>query len=154
MIYVDTREKKWDHIKAYFEKNDIEYEMHKLDVGDYMISGQNRLTIDRKQNMQEMYQCLVADRGRFGREVMRAYQHGQKLIVLIEHGGKIHSIDDVSSWKPKYGTVPSSEIAKRMVRLHIAFGVEFLFCSKRSTGSRIADILNNSVTFLQNGGTK
>jgi hypothetical protein len=40
------------------------------------------------------------------------------------------------------------ELAERMYRVHIAYGVEFLFCDKRSTGRRIIEILSEE----NNGG--
>ena len=102
-IIIDSREKKCDHIKAYFDKHGIEYEIHKLDEGDYQIDGQPNLTVDRKRDMQEMYNCVVNDKSRFYKEVRRCHEKGIKLIVLIEHGGQIKSLADVQKWKPKYG---------------------------------------------------
>ena len=150
MLIVDTREK-WTqanntdtHIKDYFERNDIAYKVQKLDEGDYQIEGNRSISVDRKKDMQEMYNCVVNDKSRFLKEVRRCYQKGIKLYVLIEHGGQIKSLADVPKWKPKYGTISSREIAERMYRLHISYGVEFLFCSKRSTGRKIVEILQNN----------
>lgn len=141
-IIVDSREKKCDHIKKWFDKHGIEYEIRKLDEGDYQIAGQPNISVDRKKDMQEMYNCVVNDKSRFYKEVRRCHQKGIKLYVLIEHGGQIKSLADVPSWKPKYGTITSREIADRLYRLHISYGVEFLFCDKRSTGRKIIEILS------------
>ena len=141
-IIVDSREKKCDHIKKWFDKHGIEYEIRKLDEGDYQIAGQQNISVDRKKDMQEMYNCVVNDKSRFYKEVRRCHQKGIKLYVLIEHGGQIKSLADVPSWKPKYGTITSREIADRLYRLHISYGVEFLFCDKRSTGRKIIEILS------------
>ena len=93
-LTVDSREK-WTqegntdtHIKAYFEKNGIQFKVQKLDEGDYQIEGNPNITVDRKQNMQEMYNCVVNDKSRFMKEVRRCYEKHIKLYVLIEHGGK------------------------------------------------------------------
>ena len=147
-VIIDSREKKCDHIKAWFEKNGIEYEIRKLDEGDYQIEGQPKITVDRKKDMQEMYNCVVNDKSRFYKEVRRCHQKGVKLYVLIEHGGQIKSLADVPKWKPKYGTISSREISERLYRLHISYGVEVLFCDKRSTARRILEILTNE--YLQN----
>ena len=141
-VTIDSREKKFDHIKSWFEKNGIEYEILKLDEGDYQIEGHPKITVDRKKDMQEMYNCVVNDKSRFYKEVRRCHEKGIKLYVLIEHGGQIKSLEDVSNWKPKYGTINSREIAERLYRLHISYGVEFLFCDKRSTGRRIVELLS------------
>ena len=140
-IWIDSREKKCDHIKESFDRHGIKYEIRKLDEGDYQIDGQTNLTVDRKKDMQEMYNCVVNDKSRFYKEVRRCHQKGIKLYVLIEHGGQIKSLADVPKWKPKYGTIPSREIAERLYRLHISYNVEVLFCDKRSTGRRIVEIL-------------
>ena len=144
-IIIDSREKKCDHIKAYFDRQGIEYEIRKLDEGDYQIDGQPNLTVDRKKDMQEMYNCVVNDKSRFYKEVRRCHEKGIKLIVLIEHGGQIKSLADVPKWKPKYGTIPSREIAERLYKLHISYNVEVLFCDKRSTGRRIIELLTNKL---------
>ena len=140
-IIVDSREKKWEHIKAWFDRNGVEYDVRKLDEGDYQIDGDGSRTVDKKRDLQEMYACLVNDKSRFYREVRRCYQKGVKLYVLIEHGGQIKTIADVPKWKPKYGTISSREIMERLYRLHISYSVEILFCDKRSTARRIIEIL-------------
>ena len=142
IVYIfDSREKKNDHIKAYFEKHGIPFKVQKLNEGDYQIEGKQDRTVDRKQNMQEMYNCVVNDKSRFMKEVRRCYQKGIKLLVLVEHGGQIKSLADVPKWVPKYGTISSREIAERLYRLHISYGVEIIFCDKRSTGRRIVELL-------------
>ena len=140
-FYFDSREKKNDHIKAYFEKHGIPFKVQKLDEGDYQIDGNPNITVDRKQNMQEMYNCVVNDKSRFMKEVRRCYEKHIKLYVLIEHGGQIKSLSDVPKWKPKYGTISSRESVVRSYRLHISYRVEFLSCDKRSTGKRIVELL-------------
>ena len=118
----------------------------KLDEGDYQIEGQPKITVDRKKDMQEMYNCVVNDKSRFYKEVRRCHQKGIKLYVLIEHGGQIKSLADVPKWKPKYGTISSREISERLYRLHISYGVEVLFCDKRCTARRVIEILTQNQT--------
>lgn len=142
-ILIDTREKKCDHIKKWLDKNNIQYISKKLDEGDYQIEGQPNISVDRKKDMQEMYNCVVNDKSRFYKEVRRCHQKGIKLYVLIEHGGQIKSLADVPKWKPKYGTLSSREIAERLYRLHISYNVEVLFCDKRCTAKKIIEILQN-----------
>lgn len=140
-ILVDSREKKWGNVQAWFEKQGIEYEVVALKTGDYMMEGTDTVTVDRKRNLQEVAQNLFDQHGRFMREVRRAYDRGIKLVLLIEQGGGIRKIDDVRNWKSKYGVVSGASLADRMFRVHIAYGTEFLFCDKRSTGRRIVEIL-------------
>lgn len=145
-ILCDSREKKFDHIKAWFATHDIDYEIRKLDIGDYMIDGKDRITVDRKRNLQEICHNLTnpSDKSRFWKEVRRSRDRGVKLVVLIEHGGKIKSIQDVAKWNDKYSGVSGRSLMKEMYRVHVSYGVDFLFCDKRSTGKRILEILQKN----------
>ena len=142
-VIVDSREKKCDHIKAYFDKHGIEYCVKKLDVGDYQIEDNSQISVDRKQNLSEISKNLMnaKDHSRFWKEVRRSRDQGVKLFVLVEHGGQIKSIEDVARWNDKYSGVSGRRVADEIYRVHIAYGVEFLFCDKRSTGRRIIELL-------------
>ena len=143
---IDSREKKYDHIKAYFEKHGIEYEIRKLDVGDYQIEEKPQISVDRKRNLQELSKNLMnaKDHSRFWKEVRRAREHKIKLFVLVEHGGQIKSIEDVTKWTDKYSGVSGRSLANEIYRVHIAYNVEFLFCDKRSTARKIIEILEEN----------
>lgn len=151
-IIIDSREKKCDHIKAWFEKNGIEFEVKKLDVGDFMLTDNPKISVDRKQNLSELSRNLTnkTDHSRFWKEVRRAREQGIKLYILCEHGGKIKSIQDVASWNDKYSGVSGRHLMDEIYRTHIAYGVEFLFCDKRCTAWQILEILTkgdkNAVT--------
>lgn len=144
-ILVDTREKKWEHIKKWFDKNNIEYEPKKLDEGDYQIEGQPNISVDRKQNLSELSKNLMnkSDHSRFWKEIRRAREKGVKLYILCEHGGKIKSIQDVALWNDKYSGVNGRSLMNEIYRVHIAYGVEFIFCDKRCTARRIIEILRS-----------
>ena len=65
MIIVDSREH-WTHpnstdthIKDYFDRHGIEYEVRKLDVGDYQIDGNPRVSVDRKATLEELSRNLM-----------------------------------------------------------------------------------------------
>ena len=142
MYIFDSREKKNDHVKAYFDRHGIVYRVEKLDVGDYMVDG-GKVSVDRKQNLSELATNLMnrADKSRFWREVRRAREQGIKLIVLCEHGGKVNTIKDVARWSSPYSPVSGRALMEEIYRCHISYGVEFAFCSKRSTGKRIVELL-------------
>lgn len=144
MIICDTREKKNQHILKYFDLHGIPYKLQKMDVADYQLEGCDNLVIDRKQNLAELSTNLMnrKDHSRFWKEVRRAKSSDMKLIILCEHGGKIKSIPDVASWVNKYSGVSGRDLMNEIYRVHIAYGVEFLFCDKRSTGRRIYELLS------------
>ena len=143
-IYIDTREKPQavHGIITYFERHGIEWERVALKTGDYMLDGNPGLIIDRKQSLGELaHNMLSPDRARFYREIRRAKDSGIKLIILCEHGPDVKTYNDVKNWVPKYGKVTGKALADAIFRLEIGYGVPVLFCSKRSTGKRIVEIL-------------
>jgi hypothetical protein len=143
MISIDTREKPHAIVRIvdYFDKNNIPHKPQKLDVGDYRLEENPAFVIDRKQNLSELATNLGADKRRFMNEIRLAAELGVKLYILCEHGGQIHTIEDVKNWENPHGLITGRELADRMVRVHISYNVEFLFCDKRCTGKRIAEIL-------------
>lgn len=157
MLIVDSREQ-WTqerstdtHIKDYFDRHGIEYEVRKLDVGDYMIEGQPHIVVDRKQSLGECAMNLMnrSDSARFWREVRLANERGVNLIVLVEHGGQIKTINDVPKWKSRYSPVTGRRLIDEMIRLEMSYGVVWQFCSKKSTGKRIIEILSEGAKNVQ-----
>lgn len=142
MIVCDTREKKNEHILRYLEFWNIPYRVAKLDTGDYLDDTRPDVVIDRKQNLAELCGNLFSDdKGRFWREVRRAKTDRIRLIFLIEQGGKFKTLQDVPQWKSRFTKITGYQLYNEMCRCHIAYGVEFWFCDKRSTGKRIVEIL-------------
>lgn len=145
MILCDTRERKNQHVLQQFERLGIPYRIQKLDTGDYMSEGNNRLTIDRKQNLDELCGNLFSpDKGRFWREVRRSKEERIRMIFLIEQGGDFHTLQDVPKWRGKYTKVTGKQLYNEMCRVHIAYQAEFLFCDKRQTGRRIFELLEGA----------
>lgn len=156
-ILCDTLEKENEHILQYFREHGIDFEERRLETADYRIEGRTDVAIDRKKDLGELCKNLTStrqyaspksgkkrrsDKARFKNEVIRAYNQGMRLIVLIEHGACYKSIEDVAKWKNKYGMVQGRKLMDLMEEMHIAYGVEFLFCDKRSTARRIIELLH------------
>lgn len=142
-VIVDTRERKNAHVLKWFTKNNIEYICQKLNVGDYALLDNQSVVVERKQNLGELSHNLMnrEDRARFLREVRRAWEQRIKLVVLCEHGGNVKNVADVANWHDKYSGVSGRALMEQIYKLHIAYSVEFLFCSKKQTGRRILEIL-------------
>lgn len=142
MIICDSREQKNQHILDYLERNGIEHKIQAMETGDYMVEGKPAVLIDRKRNLNEVCTNLCSnDNSRFWREIRRSYRDKAKLTVLVEHGGKIKSISDVANWNSKYSRVTGRQLVDKMFQVAIAYGVDWQFCDKRSTGRRIIEIL-------------
>ena len=151
IIQIDSREKAHiiEKIIRYFDEQGIKHISSKLVVGDYMSMDNSKLVVDRKHNLSEIANNLTNGSGRFMREVRLAKELGIHLVVLCEHGGWGRSIRDVKDWhNPMQGKIPfaisGKELMERIYKVHIAYGVDFLFCDKRCTGRRIVEILEGA----------
>lgn len=147
-VQIDSREKARaiKKIVAEFEKKDVIHYTSKLYVGDYMSLDNPRLIIDRKQNLTEICANVCQQHERFRNELMRAQEHGIKLIILIEHSNQIKSIDDVAKWqnpriKPGNKAMTGETLSKIMRTMERKYGCEFRFTDKLHTGQRIIEIL-------------
>lgn len=147
LVIVDSREKPQAirSILTYFDRHGIAYEKRALKTGDYTLEGHGDVVIDRKQSLQELaHNLLSPDRARFYREIRRARESGIRLIILCEHGG-IHNLDDIKKWHNPYGKVTGKALADAIFRLEVSYSVPVIFCSKKSTGKMIIDLLTNTV---------
>ena len=99
-IQIDTREKQRAirKILKTFDDNGVKHFSSKLLVGDYMSLDNPRLIIDRKQNLQELCGNVCQQHGRFKRELLKAIDAGIQLVILVEHGSDIQSLEDVWFW--------------------------------------------------------
>jgi len=143
MIIVDSREKKYSHIEEYFKANGIEYEVKKLDVGDYMNTDNPSVVVDRKANLQEI--CVNLSKGkenysRFARECKRAFDSRITLIILIE-GTKYRDLSEINQWKSKYSKHTGRWLNGEMFRLTMAYGVKWRLCRKNETAKIILELL-------------
>ena len=148
MLICDSRER-WTqpgrkpdtHISAYLERHTIPYTVRKLDVGDYMLEG-GFVSVDRKQGLEEVAKNLLnpADKKRFWNEVRLAHRLGIKLVVLVEDS-KHKAPGEILGWRSAYSPVTGFAVFRQMERLRHCYGVEFVFCPKRSAARRILEIL-------------
>jgi ERCC4-type nuclease len=94
-IHIDSREKPRaiSRILADFDSMQVPYFVSKLPVGDYISLDNARLAIDRKQNLNELVSNVCQQHKRFSAELQRANSLGIKLIVLVEHGRDIKTLD-------------------------------------------------------------
>lgn len=133
----------------YFDKNGIEAVRMKLDVGDYMLDPYGRVSVDRKQNLTEVVGNVCQQHKRFSAECKRAMDSGIKLIILVEHGGSIKTLEDVQNWvNPRLEVSPYAVSGKRLYQImrtyEAKYGVRWEFCDKRSTGRRIVELLTDN----------
>lgn len=147
-IQIDSREKAKaiQKIVQTFDQRGINWFVSKLPVGDYISLDNARLSIDRKQNLLELCSNVTQQQKRFIAELERAEQMGIRLIILVEHGGGIECLEDVMYWRnPRLKESPLAVSGERLYRKLSAIGkahnVQFEFCTKAQTGSRIIELL-------------
>jgi hypothetical protein len=68
------------------------------------------------------------------------------VVVLVEHGGGIKSLEDVPNWdNPRLKVSPLAVSGERLYKIlkamEYTYKVRFEFCTKAQTGKRILQIL-------------
>ena len=162
-IQIDSREKARaiQEIVKTFDERGVNHFSSKLLVGDYMNLDNPRLIIDRKQNLQELCGNVCQQHERFKRELVKAMQANIQLIILVEHGPDVKSLEDVFFWqnprkhevrwrvvngkKEKYvvsaKAVDGNQLYKSLCTIRDRYNVRFEFCQKKDTGNRIIELL-------------
>ena len=141
IIYVDTRQKAGKHDIKHNQLLSLGHTLvsKKLDCADYCTNDSN-IIIDTKQDLDELYMDLFSEHARFAREIRLAAQMDKKLIVLVEDGN-IKQVSDVKKWQSKRGKANGTVLYNKMMRLHYAYDVDYMFCNKSETGFKIAELL-------------
>lgn len=147
-IQIDSREKPKaiEKIVAYFNKIGARLIRSKLYVGDYALMCNPYLVIDRKQNLNEVCNNVVQDHKRFTDELKRAAEVGISVVVLVEHGADIKTLEDVAKWEnPRLRESPLAVSGERLYKIlkaiEYTYNTRFEFCTKAQTGRRIVEIL-------------
>lgn len=166
MLLVDTREQKWDHVRADLDQLHVPFDRSKLYVGDYTFADNQKVCVDRKAGLQEVYGNLVGKQhARFVEECKRAQEAGIRLVVLIEQDD-ITCLEEVALWKnprrvkwfklhsilqnggsipyqiPKQPPISSAQLQQTMSTISDKYGVEWWFCSKEAVTKTILRILD------------
>lgn len=146
VIQVDSREKDRaiKKILAEFDRQGVKHPVSKLLVGDYMNYDNPRLIVDRKQNLSEVCSNVCQGHERFRRELIRAQENEIRLVVLVEHGKGIRSLEDVIWWvNPRGGKSMQGEVLYRVMKTQERkYGIRYAFCDKAQTGKRIIELLS------------
>ena len=147
-VLMDTREKPKavQTIMKQFEAAGVRVIRTKLWVADYQLFDNPHLVVDRKQNLSELCNNVVQDHARFRSELIRAQEVGISVVVLVEHGGGIKSLEDVPNWvNPRLKVSPLAVSGERLYKIlkamEYTYKVRFEFCTKAQTGKRILQIL-------------
>jgi hypothetical protein len=94
----------------------------------------------------ELVSNVCQQHKRFSAELQRANDLGIELVILVEHGGAIKSMEDVRAWvNPRLGNSPLAMSGERLYKvlttMALKYKVRFEFCAKHQTGKRIVQLL-------------
>lgn len=149
VIQIDSREHKWElaRIQRQLTSLGCKTIVSKLYVGDYQSLDNSRLVVDRKKDLQEICGNVAQQHERFQRELVRAQEAGIQLIILVEHGADIQTLEDVYFWdNPRLLQSPKAVTGKSLYRslctIRDRYGVRFEFCTKAETGKKIMELLD------------
>lgn len=166
-IQIDSREKARAIRKIIktFDEAGVNHFSSKLLVGDYLSLDNPRFIIDRKQNLQELCGNVCQQHERFKKELIRAMQARIQLVILVEHGPDIKSLEDVYFWKNprkhevrwkweggkrvKYvvsaKAVDGDQLYRSLCTIRDRYHVQFALCEKKDTGKEIIRILRDGL---------
>ena len=145
LIIVDTREKGHKKILEYFDKNNIDYIVSKLDYGDYKLYKNNNVVIDRKDSLLELAGnlCHTSEHERIKREIARAKEDGCKDFIFLIAESKIKSVEDIKNWSSPHTKVKGETLFKIMCTMKKKYGIRFIIVPRAKMGEKIIEILNN-----------
>lgn len=149
-IQIDSREHKWEmaRIQRQLSAAGCKTIVSKLYVGDYQSLDNPRLVVDRKKDLQELCGNVCQQHERFRKELVRAIDAGIRIIILVEHGPDIQTLEDVYFWdNPRKAESPKAtsgqSLYRSLVTIRDKYNVQFEFCTKQETGSRIMELLGH-----------
>lgn len=145
VVLIDTRERENEHIIEYLEKKKVDYQIQKLDFGDYsLLIPKNRelgiecdmlldYAVERKGSLDELSGNFTKDRTRIEEELWRGRG---KLALVVENG----SLDKIMyhDYRTKYNE--KSYIATLFTFSH-RYNVAVNFIAKQNSGEIIYNIL-------------
>lgn len=147
IIFEDTRNKvdKNSHIKQQLDVLGHTIIRNKLFVGDYCNVANMRVSVDTKQNLQEVVGNVTKQHERFRNECVKAKEAGIQLIILISEN-EIESIEDVFKWynprlRVSKAATTGRTLAKIMLSFTARYNVKFEFSNKDNLGKRIVELL-------------
>jgi ERCC4-type nuclease len=134
VIIIDSRERKKDHITFFFDHNNINYKVQKLDTGDYSFiyldnDYSNIFSVDRKQHVDELIGNLSEKR--FVNELYRALKLKQFSFV-VEHG----HLGDI--YKGNYRSIMKAKSAIALIETWKSRGIRFEFINGVGFGQYIS----------------
>ena len=140
-VIVDSKEKVYNHIEAYFKKNNIPHKVRNLETGDYSamlgnMTLETDVVVERKANLDEVCGNFTAERLRFEREFIRAKANGIHVYWIIENATWTDIF--LGNYRSK---LSSKSLTGSILSWLARFPVTLLFCKPDETPKLIYGIL-------------
>lgn len=151
VIVEDTRQQAGKHAEKHewWADHGLTLVRSKLPFGDYCLPAE--VAVDTKQSIQELAMDIDRDHARFRRELVGARDAGVRLVVLVENGDGVTSLEDLAGWVEPAGDyakrlhakrrITGERLAKACTTMAARYGVEFRFCSPAESAGIVADLL-------------
>lgn len=145
IIIADTRERKNKHILDYFEKNNQDYIVSKLESGDYMYYKDYSTIIDKKDGLKELAYnlCRQAEHDRVIREIELAQSLGCKNFIFLVQCN-VKSEEDIKNWKSPHTKVKGETLLKVLKTFAEHHNCRFIFCERKKMGKKIIQLLGGN----------
>lgn len=150
IILYDTREQDTPALRTRLEGFNCPSERYKLDYGDYSLAyidttGEkvyltNKVSVERKMDLDELCNCFTSGRDRFEREFFRAKSDGAKIHLLVEEA----NYEKMFNGGYKSRLNPNSLIASYLAWSE-RYNLQLHFCRKETTPKLIYKILYYSL---------
>lgn len=103
-----------------------------------------KVSVDTKKNLSEMWQNVCQGHERFRRELLKPLEQSDaKLVILIEDGN-LTCLEDVYFWQGDsrhHRATKGRALYRSLCTIRDKYNVEFRFCSRKTSGKAILEIL-------------
>lgn len=150
-VIADTREQPTDKSRRRYASMGVPVERATLDFGDYTWNAvlpdgrpiydtenriQPRITIERKESLDELAQCFTRGRDRFQREFQRAADHQARIFLIVENA----SFEKLVNGRYRSRFNPNAFLAS-VTAYTVRYNMNLLFCKEDTSGRLIKEIL-------------
>lgn len=162
-LYEDSRQKIGHHsVKhEWWSAHGVTVIRKKLDFGDYMAAeGGGNISVDTKQDVQELAGNVGREHARFVREIERANAAGCRLYILVEELERYNDHDEIDRWTSsvcracrkcdprvekckvkRFKPMNGPTLRKILERLISDHGMRLVFCKRGDSARKICEIL-------------
>lgn len=150
-VIADTREQPTDKSRRRYASMGVPVERATLDFGDYTWNAvlpdgrpiydtenriQPRITIERKESLDELAQCFTRSRDRFRREFQRAADHQARIFLIVENA----SFEKLVNGRYRSRFNPNAFLAS-VTAYTVRYNMNLIFCKEDTSGRLIKEIL-------------